>query len=117
MLGKPDPPVHVKRGPGQLKQLEFSLGTVSMGKEGWKKYKSMSQMFSEEIAPFVFVQSPFSPGLQSEHIWKGLGWGRGVAPESQSQPFPSSLRLFLLRPSFSDSLILYEFFPRRLFIS
>lgn len=41
-------------------------------------------------------ESPFSPGLCYEHMQKGLGWERGIALESQSQPFPRSVRLFLL---------------------
>lgn len=106
-----------RQSPGKAGQPELFSVTVSVWKKEWKKYKSMSQMFLEERALFVFVQSPFFPGLWYEHIWKGLSWGRGAAPDSQSLPFPSSLRLFLLGPSSSASLILYEFFPRRLFTS
>lgn len=34
------------------------LPSGCMWKEEWEKYKSISQMFLEEIALFVFVQSP-----------------------------------------------------------
>lgn len=54
---------------------------------------------------------PFSPGLWYENIWKGLGWGRGIAPENQSQPFPRSLRLFLLCQAFLTVSFCMSSFP------
>lgn len=59
-------------------------------------------MFLEEIALLVFVQSPFLARLQYEHIWKGLSWGRGTAPQSKPA-FPQLPKGYCF--------ILYEFFP------
>ena len=79
-----------ERIPGQLDQPEFSPVMMRMGKEEWKKYKRVNQMFLEKIAFFVFVQS----FQDSEYIWKELCLGRGVAPESQSPAFPQITTTF-----------------------
>lgn len=65
-----------ERMPGQLDHPESSPVMMSVGREEWKKYKRVSQMFLEKIALFVFVQSLLScQDSDMSTSERGCSWG------------------------------------------
>lgn len=96
------------------KESHSSWTSQDVCKEQWEKYKLANQIFFLKRKQLsLCLKSPFSQGLWYEDI----ELGREGASTTESKPRSAQQRPFLSGPSLPDSLILYKFFPRRLFSS